>query len=56
MVIREGVREEKGALGRKRLVVPAYTFRVLVSRREDPRRRSGGTTTGERMGKSAWPS
>ena len=35
VVIRERVREEKRSLGRKLLEVPGYTFRVLVTSRED---------------------
>ncbi len=35
MVIRERVRGEKHSLGRKLLEVPGYTFRVLVTSRED---------------------
>ena len=35
VVIRERVREEKPSLGRQLLDVPGYTFRVLVTSRED---------------------
>ena len=36
VVIRERMREEKHSLGRKLLDVPGYTFRVLVTSRDDP--------------------
>ena len=36
VVIRERRREEKHSLGRKLLDVPGYTFRVLVTSRDDP--------------------
>jgi len=36
VVVRERVREEKRAVGRKLLEVPGYTFRVFVTSRPDP--------------------
>jgi hypothetical protein len=36
VVVRERVREEKAAVGRKLLDVPGYTFRVWVTKRRSP--------------------
>ena len=45
VVIREQVREGRDSVGRKRMDVPGYTFRIFATSCGDPPRRSGVVTS-----------